>query len=95
MNIQNSGPCATTNNAWHNEHHQKAAHAPAEDHESKSSQRHDVAHHPLLGAVQSVHLLKCPVGTLDLPGLPCSIGGDWQPILKWKSKLSDLSFLMD
>ena len=40
MNKQIAGPCATSDNAWHNEHHQKAAHAPAEDHESKGSQRH-------------------------------------------------------
>eukprot|EP00914_Ancora_sagittata_P015576 GHVO01030901.1.p4 GENE.GHVO01030901.1~~GHVO01030901.1.p4 ORF type:complete len:128 (-),score=9.59 GHVO01030901.1:880-1263(-) len=46
MNKQISGPCATSDNAWHNEHHQKAARAPAEDHESKGSQRHNVAHHP-------------------------------------------------
>ena len=46
MNKQISGPCATSDNAWHNEHPQKAAHAPAEDHESKGSQRHNVAHHP-------------------------------------------------
>ena len=44
MNKQISGPCATSDNAWHNEHHQKAARAPAEDHESKGSQRHNVAH---------------------------------------------------
>ena len=91
MHTQFSGPCATSDNAWHNEHHQKAAHAPAEDHESKSSQRHNAAHHPQHEQCKECICAMC-LGTPDFLSLPCSIGSKWQPILKWKS---NLSFVMD